>query len=151
MGPSGAGKSTLLDVLSGYKKSNVNGAIYVNGRIRNLNAFRKMTCYITQDDHLQELLTVLENMRIAADFKLGPHYPIQEKDARVIIFFPFKSSLRFIDNFPFKIEDILTVLGLYEHQFTLAGRLSGGQKKRLSIALELISNPTIMFLDEPTT
>ncbi|XP_055710760.1 ATP-binding cassette sub-family G member 4 [Phlebotomus papatasi] len=131
MGPSGAGKSTLLDVLSGYKKSNVNGAIYVNGRIRNLNAFRKMTCYITQDDHLQELLTVLENMRIAADFKLGPHYPIQEKDAR--------------------IEDILTVLGLYEHQFTLAGRLSGGQKKRLSIALELISNPTIMFLDEPTT
>ncbi|GAB0089083.1 ATP-binding cassette sub-family G member 4 [Sergentomyia squamirostris] len=131
MGPSGAGKSTLLDVLSGYKKSNVNGAVYVNGRIRNLASFRKMTCYITQDDHLQVLLTVLENMRIAADFKLGPNYPVQEKDAR--------------------IEDILTVLGLYEHQFTLAGRLSGGQKKRLSIALELISNPTIMFLDEPTT
>ncbi|XP_055683554.1 ATP-binding cassette sub-family G member 4 [Lutzomyia longipalpis] len=131
MGPSGAGKSTLLHVLSGYKKTNVNGAIYVNGRIRNLDVFRKMTCYITQDDHLQELLTVLENMRIAADFKLGANFPVQEKDGR--------------------IEDILTVLGLYEHQFTLAGRLSGGQKKRLSIALELISNPTIMFLDEPTT
>uniref|UniRef100_U5EUI7 Putative the eye pigment transporter n=1 Tax=Corethrella appendiculata TaxID=1370023 RepID=U5EUI7_9DIPT len=131
MGPSGAGKSTLLDVLSGYKKSNVNGAVYVNGRIRNADSFRKMTCYITQDDRLQLLLTVLENMRIAADLKLGVNTAYEKKESI--------------------IEDILTALGLYEHQMTLAGRLSGGQKKRLSIALELISNPTIMFLDEPTT
>lgn len=50
-----------------------------------------------------------------------------------------------------QIEDILIGLGLYEHDRTLARDLSGGQKKRLSIALEMISNPTIMFLDEPTT
>ncbi|XP_050077230.1 ATP-binding cassette sub-family G member 4 [Anopheles maculipalpis] len=131
MGPSGAGKSTLLDVLSGYRKSGVEGAVYVNGRIRNLNSFRRMTCYITQDDRLQTLLTVLENMRIAADLKLGPEVSRHEKESI--------------------IEDILTVLGLYEHQFTITKRLSGGQRKRLSIALELINNPTIMFLDEPTT
>ncbi|XP_058125809.1 ATP-binding cassette sub-family G member 4 [Anopheles ziemanni] len=131
MGPSGAGKSTLLDVLSGYRKTGVEGAVYVNGRIRNLNSFRRMTCYITQVDRLQTLLTVLENMRIAADLKLGPEVTRHEKESI--------------------IEDILTVLGLYEHQFTITKRLSGGQRKRLSIALELINNPTIMFLDEPTT
>ncbi|XP_055549565.1 ATP-binding cassette subfamily G member 4 [Wyeomyia smithii] len=131
MGPSGAGKSTLLDVLSGYRRTGVEGAVYVNGRIRNLNSFRRMTCYITQQDQLQTLLTVLENMRIAADLKLGADVSKHEKESL--------------------IEDILTVLGLYEHQNTITSRLSGGQRKRLSIALELINNPTIMFLDEPTT
>ncbi|EAA45250.4 ATP-binding cassette sub-family G member 4 [Anopheles arabiensis] len=131
MGPSGAGKSTLLDVLSGYRRTGVEGAVYVNGRIRNLNSFRRMTCYITQDDRLQTLLTVVENMRIAADLKLGPEVSRHEKESIV--------------------EDILTVLGLYNHQFTITKLLSGGQRKRLSIALELINNPTIMFLDEPTT
>lgn len=83
MGPSGAGKSTLLDVLSGYRRTGVTGAVYVNGRIRNLDAFRKMSCYITQEDRIQTLLTVLENMKIAADFKLGNTFKSYEKEARV--------------------------------------------------------------------
>lgn len=85
MGPSGAGKSTLLDVLSGYRITGVNGSVYMNGRIRNLDAFRKMSCYITQEDRIQTLLTVLENMQIAADFKLGDSFQIHEKEARVSI------------------------------------------------------------------
>lgn len=102
----GAGKSTLLDVLSGYRKTGVTGSVYVNGRIRNLgiyfyyplsivacvsnsnfhfivDTFRKMSCYITQDDRIQHLLTVLENMRIASDFKLGDQLKHHEKEARV--------------------------------------------------------------------
>ncbi|KAK5643174.1 hypothetical protein RI129_007019 [Pyrocoelia pectoralis] len=131
MGPSGAGKSTLLDVLSGYRISGIGGTVYANGVERNLNAFRRLSCYITQDDRLQELLTVWENMMIVADLKLGTRVPTREKEAI--------------------IREILETLGLEDTNNTLAGRLSGGQKKRLSIALELIDNPVVMFLDEPTT
>ncbi|XP_033213032.1 ATP-binding cassette sub-family G member 4-like [Belonocnema kinseyi] len=131
MGPSGAGKSTLLDVLSGYRITGVEGTVYVNGRVRDLNEFRRSSAYITQDDRLQPLLTVKENMKVAADLKLGTDTPEQEKKKI--------------------IEEILTTLGLKGHLKTKAERLSGGQKKRLSIALELVNNPTVMFLDEPTT
>ncbi|KAH8287869.1 hypothetical protein KR018_003602 [Drosophila ironensis] len=131
MGPSGAGKSTLLDALSGFKTTGVDGSILLNGRRRDLPSFRRMSCYITQDDRLQPLLTVNENMHIAADLKLGTSVSYEEKESR--------------------IEDILLLLGLYNHDQTLTVRLSGGQKKRLSIAMELINNPTVMFLDEPTT
>ncbi|KAF5280006.1 hypothetical protein FQA39_LY05387 [Lamprigera yunnana] len=131
MGPSGAGKSTLLDVLSGYRISGITGIVYTNGTERNLNAFRRLSCYITQDNRLQELLTVKENMMIVADLKLGPNVSIHKKE---II-----------------IKEILDTLGLEDTLSTRTDRLSGGQKKRLSIALELIDNPLVMFLDEPTT
>ncbi|KZC04865.1 PREDICTED: ATP-binding cassette sub-family G member 4 [Dufourea novaeangliae] len=131
MGPSGAGKSTLLDVLSGYRITGVNGDVSINGRTRHMNSFRKCSAYITQDDRLEPLLTVAENMKVAADLKLSTKIPRHEKETI--------------------IEEILTTLGLYEHMKTRAERLSGGQKKRLSIALELVNNPTVMFLDEPTT
>ncbi|XP_050346805.1 ATP-binding cassette sub-family G member 4 [Nymphalis io] len=131
MGPSGAGKSTLLDVLSGYRTTGVGGAIFINGRGRIMKKFKKMSCYIQQDDRLQGLLTVGENMTIAADLKLPTKMDKYEKGE--------------------VIEDILTNLGLYEHMNTRGAQLSGGQRKRLSIALELINNPLVMFLDEPTT
>ncbi|XP_060803928.1 ATP-binding cassette sub-family G member 1 [Amyelois transitella] len=131
MGPSGAGKSTLLDVLSGYRISGVGGAVFINGRGRIMKNFKKISCYIQQDDRLQGLLTVGENMALAADLKLPTTMDKYDKGE--------------------VIEEILTNLGLYEHINTRGSRLSGGQKKRLSIALELINNPLIMFLDEPTT
>ncbi|EFA02729.1 Protein white-like Protein [Tribolium castaneum] len=131
MGPSGAGKSTLLDILSGYRIRGVSGTVYANGFPRNLKAFRKSSCYIQQDDRLQPLLTTAENMQIAADLKLGPEVSQREKTET--------------------IEEILKWLGLSKTMNTKAAGLSGGQKKRLSIALELINNPTVMFLDEPTT
>ncbi|CAH0770960.1 unnamed protein product [Bemisia tabaci] len=131
MGPSGAGKSSLLDCLSGYRISGLKGRVIVNSRERDLDEFRRISCYIQQDDRLQPLLTVRENMDIAADFKLGNRLDRSKKDAL--------------------IRDILSTLGLNEAANTRSSMLSGGQKKRLSIALELINNPSVMFLDEPTT
>ncbi|CAH0561477.1 unnamed protein product [Brassicogethes aeneus] len=131
MGPSGAGKSTLLDVLSGYRIKGVDGQVYINGQPRNMKSFRKLSCYITQDDRLQPLLTVQENMLVAADLKLSSD--VSRKDKQDII------------------DEILHTLGLTKTKNTKAQGLSGGQKKRLSIALELINNPLVLFLDEPTT
>ncbi|XP_028133293.2 ATP-binding cassette sub-family G member 4 [Diabrotica virgifera virgifera] len=131
MGPSGAGKSTLLDVLSGYRIRGVTGSVYVNGQPRSLKEFRKTSCYITQDDRLQPLLTVDENMWVAADLKLPSS--VSNSNKRSII------------------NNILKTLNLENTKKVRAAGLSGGQKKRLSIALELVNNPMVMFLDEPTT
>lgn len=83
MGPSGAGKSTLLDVLSGYKIHGIGGRVYINNTPRKMKEFRRISCYITQDDRLQPLLTVAENMQIAADLKLATHEPQQNKQRLV--------------------------------------------------------------------
>ncbi|XP_011872092.1 PREDICTED: ATP-binding cassette sub-family G member 1-like [Vollenhovia emeryi] len=129
MGLSGAGKSTLMDILAGFTTTSVTGRIMVNGRERNISEFRKLSAYIMQDDNLQPLLTVQEAMLIVADLKLGLNY--REKSQ--------------------KIDEILIAMGLDESRYTITSKLSGGQRKRLAIALELMSNPPVMFLDEPTS
>ncbi|XP_046812351.1 ATP-binding cassette sub-family G member 1 isoform X2 [Lucilia cuprina] len=131
MGPSGAGKSTLLNILSGYKTSNIEGSVTMNGHERNISAFRKLSAYIMQDNQLHGNLTVQEAMTVATNLKLSKKFTKAEKMSM--------------------IDDILLTLSLSEHRNTLTRNLSGGQKKRLSIALELVSNPPIMFFDEPTS
>ncbi|XP_054002971.1 ATP-binding cassette sub-family G member 4 isoform X1 [Hylaeus anthracinus] len=131
MGPSGAGKSTLLNILTGYKSMGLEGSITMNGHERNLSAFRKLSCYIMQDNQLHANLTVAEAMKVASNLKLGSHTSKADKEE--------------------VIQEILETLGLSEHIRTMTSNLSGGQKKRLSIALELVNNPPIMFFDEPTS
>ncbi|XP_024945020.1 ATP-binding cassette sub-family G member 1 isoform X2 [Cephus cinctus] len=131
MGPSGAGKSTLLDILAGYKCNGVTGLITVNGQNRDLRKFCKMSCYIMQEDLTQPRLTVEEAIGFAADLKL---------DTRIS-----KAAKRSL------VNEILQTLRLNNARHTITERLSGGERKRLSIALELVNNPPVIFLDEPTT
>ncbi|XP_061730001.1 ATP-binding cassette sub-family G member 1-like isoform X1 [Cydia pomonella] len=131
LGPSGAGKSTLLNILAGYRVIGASGQICTNGEPRNLRQFRKLSRYIMQEDLLQPLITVQEAMAIAADLKLGSE--VSRKKKGVIV------------------EEIVQLLRLSKARDTATERLSGGERKRLAIALELLNNPPVVFLDEPTT
>lgn len=131
MGPSGAGKSSLLNVLSGFTRQKVTGKILINGANREMRVFRKLTCYILQDDHILQRLTVQEILSVAASLKIPSKVPKPQRLAA--------------------IDQCLRSLGLEAQKNQKAGQLSGGQRKRLCIAQELVSNPPLIFLDEPTS
>ncbi|VEN42430.1 unnamed protein product [Callosobruchus maculatus] len=134
MGPSGAGKTSLLNILTGYQVSGTSGTIKCNGsgskRKKGSLQYKKESCYILQDDNLPPLFTVYEMMMMASNLKIAD---LSKKSKEYLI------------------EEILNNLGLSVARNTKCQNLSGGQRKRLSVALELVDNPPIMFLDEPTT
>ncbi|XP_026377739.1 ABC transporter G family member 11-like [Papaver somniferum] len=136
MGPSGSGKSTLLDALAGRLPSNTkqSGSIKVNGRKQAL-AFGT-SVYVTQDDTLTTTLTVKESVYYSAMLQLPKSMTSSEKNERV--------------------ETTIREMGLQEEMNTIIGGwsskgLSGGQKRRVSICIEILTRPKLLFLDEPTS
>ncbi|CAH4029323.1 ATP-binding cassette sub-family G member 1 [Pieris brassicae] len=132
MGPSGAGKTTLLNILAGYTTQGAHGEIIVNGTssCASKSAGRGGARYIRQQDDLRLHLTVYESMSLAAALKLADFSSHERKE---------------------KVYEVLSLLGLSATTQTVCRDLSGGQKRRLAVALELLSDPSLLFLDEPTT
>ena len=137
MGPSGAGKTTLLMTLNGYLPPS-SGQVRINGEdlYTIYDALRGSIGYVPQDDIVHPELTVFEAVKYSAQFRLPPDYSEAEIDRRV--------------------QETLNQLGLESVQNLEIGKpekkvLSGGQRKRVNIALELVTDPVIVFLDEPTS
>ncbi|KAJ4966461.1 hypothetical protein NE237_018310 [Protea cynaroides] len=136
MGPSGCGKSTLLDALSGRLGSNTrqSGKVLVNGRKQTLSF--GASAYVTQDDTLMTTLTVREAVYYSAQLQLPDSMPKAKKKERA--------------------ETTIREMGLQDAINTRIGGwsikgLSGGQKRRVSICIEILTRPKLLFLDEPTS
>lgn len=137
MGPSGAGKTTLLLALNGYLPP-THGQVRINGEdlYSIYDALRGSIGYVPQDDIVHPELTVWEAVRYSAAFRLPPDYSREEIDRRV------RTTLQQLD-----LEAVQHLqIGRPENKV-----LSGGQRKRVNIAMELVTDPVIMFLDEPTS
>lgn len=132
MGPSGCGKSTLMDALNGLRPAS-SGNVFINDLdlYNNFNAVRRSIGYVPQRDILHDSLTVEKTLYYAAKLRL-----------------PAGTSLQAITNI---VDQTIESVGLTEQRQTAFRQLSGGQQKRLSLALELLTKPNFLFLDEPTS
>ena len=131
VGGSGAGKSTLMKALSGFFPAN-QGQVLLNGDnlYANFAAYRSLLGYVPQDDIIHGQLPVRNALTYAARLRL-PDATRAEIEQR--------------------IDKVLAQVDMHQHEQKLVNRLSGGQRKRVSIAAELLAEPTVFFLDEPTS
>lgn len=132
IGPSGAGKSTLSKLIAGTTHPSA-GVVTFEGR--NLHAeyeaLRSRIGMVPQDDVLHRQLTVKQALNFAAQLRLPPD--TSKTDRKQVI------------------TDVLEELSLTQHADTRVDRLSGGQRKRASVAMELLTGPSLLILDEPTS
>ncbi|XP_078284434.1 broad substrate specificity ATP-binding cassette transporter ABCG2-like [Rhinoraja longicauda] len=138
LGPTGSGKTSLLDVLASRKdpKGFRSGKVLLNGQVLAAN-FNLQSAYVVQDDILRRTLTVRENLEFSANLRLSSKdHTVEQKKQ--------------------KVNQIIEELGLQDCINTKIGTdlsrgISGGERKRCSIGMELITSPSLIFLDEPTT
>jgi ABC transport system ATP-binding/permease protein len=131
VGGSGAGKSTLMKALNGYSRATA-GRMLIDGRdlYAALDLYRPHMGFVPQDDIIHRELPVAVALRHAAGLRLPDATP-EEIEARV--------------------ADVLNMVDLKAHAGKRVAVLSGGQRKRVSIAVELLAEPVLLFLDEPTS
>lgn len=132
IGPSGAGKSTMLKALIGTQPA-TEGEVYYDGRdlYQNFQDLRHRIGVVPQDDVVHRQLTVQQALRFAAELRFPDDLPAELRNRRV--------------------DEVMAELGLTAHAHTRVDKLSGGQRKRTSVALELLTQPSLLFLDEPTS
>jgi ABC-type multidrug transport system ATPase subunit len=132
IGPSGSGKSTLLRALTGLRPAD-QGTVSYDGRdlYRDYAELRSRIGLVPQDDILHTQLTVRRALIYAAELRFPDDTRQQERKARV--------------------DEVLKELGLEHRKDNKVSALSGGQRKRVSVALELLTKPSLLFLDEPTS
>jgi ABC-type multidrug transport system ATPase subunit len=132
VGPSGAGKTTLLEAMAGVAPA-TSGSVRFDGvdLHANLGAFRSVLGYVPQDDIIHAELPLARMLRYAARLRLPSSAIASDVDEAV--------------------RDAMDAVGLTDHADVRVGSLSGGQRKRASIAVELLTDPHVFFLDEPTS
>ncbi|MGW8883761.1 FHA domain-containing protein [Streptomyces sp. NPDC055749] len=132
VGPSGAGKSTLLNALTGQRPAD-RGRVLYDGRdlYRDFAELRQRIGLVPQDDILHAQLTVRRALGYAAELRFPQDTAASERQARV--------------------AEVIRELGLEQRADQSIHSLSGGQRKRVSVALELLTKPSLLFLDEPTS
>lgn len=145
MGPSGAGKTSLLNFLCGRQDSGqASGSLFLNGREVSPSDVRKIAGFVTQDDILMGSQTPREALRFSADLELGDSVSENEKDAAVEAIIQELGLQKCCDS-------LIGYVGSDAQNSGLSRGISGGERKRLSIGIELLSQPSIIFLDEPTS
>jgi ABC-type multidrug transport system ATPase subunit len=132
IGPSGAGKSTLLGALTGMRPAN-EGAVLYDGRdlYKHYDELRSRIGLVPQQDIMHTQLSARRGLRYAAELRFPRDTSARERSHRV--------------------DEVLSELSLTQHCRTRCDQLSGGQRKRVNVALELLTKPSLLFLDEPTT
>ncbi|MFY7803908.1 MAG: ATP-binding cassette domain-containing protein [Limnoraphis robusta] len=129
VGGSGAGKSTLMRTLLGISPT-TKGRVYINGESlrKNFSLYRTQIGYVPQDDIIHQNLTVTEVLEYAAKLRLPPDVEVKEI-----------------------VQKTLYEIEMLDRRQVFVSQLSGGQRKRVSIGVELLTNPLLFFLDEPTS
>lgn len=132
VGGSGAGKSTILNCMCGYLQPQ-EGDVYINGinLYQNFDSIKKLIGYVPQSDIVYDNLTLYDMLSYTAKLRLPKDISRKEREEA--------------------IDRAIQLVELKEKKDSFIKRLSGGQRKRASIAVELLSDPNLLFLDEPAS